>query len=481
MDNMAFVRGAAERKFSVISDLNRRIWQAAEGGYEEKESCRAIVEALRQERFQVTEGAGGIPTAIEATFGSGRPVIGILGEYDALPGLSQQAGVAEPCPVPGKTWGHGCGHCALGAGAVGAAIIVKEWLEATGTTGTVKFFGCPAEENGFGKGFMAREGCFSGLDAVFSWHPAARNMPFAWRMLANYKVRFDFTGRSAHAANCPEQGRSALDACELMNVGANYLREHITTQARLHYAYLDCGGEAPNVVQAHASLLYVVRAPKLSDCTDILERLKKIAQGAALMTETSVSCTVLGGMSDMIPNPTLSALLSDCLVKLGGPDFGEEDFAVARRYLDILSPEQRARVIAEGAKLNGVSEEEFARHPLHTGTIPFMPGMLKRVVPGSTDVGDVSYQVPTAQINTAAALIGTDAHTWQYTGQVGTGLGDRSAQAAARAIALACAAVYEDPSVAAKAKEELLEETGGQYNCPIPAELSYTDLIASQN
>ena len=189
------------------------------------------------------------------------------------------------------------------------------------------------------------------------------------------------------------------------------------------------------MVQAHASLLYVVRAPKLSDC----------------------------------------------LVKLGGPDFGEEDFAVARRYLDILSPEQRARVIAEGAKLNGVSEEEFARHPLHTGTIPFMPGMLKRVVPGSTDVGDVSYQVPTAQINTAAALIGTDAHTWQYTGQVGTGLGDRSAQAAARAIALACAAVYEDPSIAAKAKEELLEETGGQYNCPIPAELSYTDLIASQN
>lgn len=476
MDTLEFIRQAACQKEPLIAQVNRSVWQSAEFGYEEAESSAAIAQVLRSEGFEVSLGAGGLPTAIEATYGQGGPVIGFLGEYDALPNLSQEAGVAEPRPIPGKACGHGCGHSALGAGAVGAALIAKEWLAATGTSGTVKFFGCPAEETGFGKAFMVKAGCFKGLDAALTWHPMDMNAAVPMRMVAYYKVRFDFKGRTAHAGACPEQGRSALDACELMNVGVNYLREHIISQARVHYAYLDCGGDAPNVVQEHGSLLYFVRAPKLADSAAILERIKKIAQGAALMTETEVKITVLGGMSDVVPNPTLAKLVSDCFAQAGGPDFGEEEYAIARRYLAALAPEQRAAVLAQGAKLNGVTEEEFARRPLNTAVLPFQPQMMNLVATGSSDVGDVSYQVPTAQLSAATAIPGTGAHTWQFTGQVGSSIGDKGSVAAARALALACARLYEQPALLAAAKEELLAETGGRYQSPIPDDIRYTDV-----
>lgn len=476
MDTLHFIREAAAQKAPLITQVNRAVWQSAEFGYEEAESSAHIAQTLRDEGFSVQMGAGGLPTAIEASYGAGGPVIGILGEYDALPNLSQEAGVAEARPIPGKRCGHGCGHSALGAGAVGAAVLVKEWLAASGVPGTVKFFGCPAEETGFGKAFMAKAGCFSGLDAALTWHPADMNAAVAMRMVAYYKVRFDFKGRTAHAGACPEQGRSALDACELMNVGVNYLREHIISQARVHYAYLDCGGDAPNVVQEHGSLLYFVRAPKLADSAAILERIKKIARGAALMTETEVKITVLGGMSDVVPNPTLAKLLSDCFVQAGGPDFGEEEYAIARRYLDALDAQKRAAVLAQGAKLNGLSQEEFARRPLNTVVLPFQPEMMKIVATGSSDVGDVSYLVPTAQLGAATVIPGTGAHTWQFTGQVGTGIGDKGSVAAARAIALAAARLYEQPELLKTAKEELLAETGGQYTSPIPDGISHTDV-----
>ncbi|WP_418454317.1 amidohydrolase [Allofournierella sp.] len=476
MDTLQFIRQTAAEKAALISQVNRGVWQSAEFGYSETESSALIAQVLRGEGFAVQTGTGGLPTALEATWGQGAPVIGILGEYDALPNLSQEAGVAEPRPIPGQKCGHGCGHSALGAGAVGAALILKEWLQATGTAGTVKFFGCPAEETGFGKAFMAKAGCFAGLDAALTWHPMDMNAAMAVRTVAYYKVRFDFKGRTAHAGACPEQGRSALDACELMNVGVNYLREHIISQARVHYAYLDCGGDAPNVVQERASLLYFVRAPKLTDSAAILERIKKIAQGAALMTETEVTATVLGGLSDTVPNPTLSKLLSDSFTALGGPDFGEEEYAIARRYLAALAPEARAAVLAQGAKLNGVTEDEFALRPLNTAVIPFQPQMMAVVTTGSSDVGDVSYLVPTAQLTAATAIPGTGPHTWQFTGQVGTSIGDKGSQAAARAIALAAARLFEQPALLETAKQELLAETGGRYQSPIPSGISYTDV-----
>lgn len=349
----------------------------AEYGFEVYNSAAYLEELLEKEGFTVERGIGGMKTAFVGTCGSGKPVIGILAEYDALPNMSQKAGETKPCPIEGKKYGHACGHSALAAGTVGAAIIAKEYLKETGKTGTVKIFGCPAEETGFGKSFMVKRGCFEGLDMCFTWHPIDRTTLWG-RTLAYYKVRFDFKGITAHAGGAPELGRSALDACELMNVGVNYLREHIISTARVHYAYLDAGGEAPNIVQDHASLLYFIRAPKMSDCDAILARIKKIAQGAALMTETDVNIKVFGGLYDNFTNPTASCILSDAFVAEGGPDFTEEEFAIARKFLDILSPQAREAAIKEGAKAEGISEEEFAKRPLITRVEPVNDRVMER-------------------------------------------------------------------------------------------------------
>ena len=468
MEKKQTICNIATQKEDVIAGINQAVWNYAEYGYQEEKSAAKIVETLRKEGFEVEEGIAEIPTAFVGRFGSGKPVIGILAEYDALPELSQRAGVASPCPIEGKKFGHGCGHSALGAGAAGAAIIVKEYLKNHQMSGTVELYGCPAEETGFGKAFMVKAGCFDHLDMAFSWHPMDKNSVWGTRAVAYYKVRFNFKGLTAHAGGAPHLGRSALDACELMNVGVNYLREHIITDARVHYAYLDCGGEAPNIVQDHASLLYFVRAPRLAQSAEILERIKKIAQGAALMTETSVEIKVLGGLSDNIPNNTASKLLSDAYQETGAPDFGEEEFIIARKFLDAMSPEQRERVIKKGAKDNGVTEEEFAAHPLNTSIVPYTPAMRNILMTGSTDVGDVSYRVPTGQITAATGVPETGAHTWQMTAQVGSSIGDKASVAAARAIALACVKVYENPSLTEIAKQELLDETGGEYLSPIP-------------
>lgn len=468
MDERQIIRAMAAEKEDMIAGINRAVWDYAEYGYQETKSAAKIQEVLRGEGFGVEAGIAGIPTAFVGRYGSGKPVIGILAEYDALPALSQKAGTAEPCPLEGERYGHGCGHSALGAGSVGAAILVKEYLKTHHMSGTVELYGCPAEETGFGKAFMVREHCFDHLDMAFSWHPMDINSSMSMRTIAYYKVRFDFKGKSSHAGAAPELGRSALDACELMNVGVNYLREHIISDARVHYAYLGCGGEAPNIVQDHASLLYFVRAPKLVQSGEILERIKKIARGAALMTETEVEIKVLGGISDSIPNPTASQILSDAFEEMGAPDFGEEEYVIARRFLAAMPDEQRRRVVANGAKQHGMTEEEFASRPLNTVIWPYTQEMRNRLMTGSSDVGDVSYRVPTAQLTAAAGIPGTGAHTWQMTAQVGSSIGDKASVAAARAIALACVNVYKEPSLVDTAKQELLDETGGAYLSPLP-------------
>lgn len=457
----------AEKKAEEIAGIQHSIFDLAEYGFEVYKSAAYLEELLEKEGFTVERGIGGMETAFVGTYGSGKPVIGILAEYDALPNMSQKAGETKPCPIEGKKYGHACGHSALAAGTVGAAIIAKEYLKETGKTGTVKIFGCPAEETGFGKSFMVKRGCFEGLDMCFTWHPMDHTTLWG-RTLAYYKVRFDFKGITAHAGGAPELGRSALDACELMNVGVNYLREHIISTARVHYAYLDAGGEAPNIVQDHASLLYFIRAPKMSDCDAILARVKKIAQGAALMTETDVNIKVFGGLHDNLPNPTASRILSDAFVAEGGPDFTEEDFAIARKFLDLLSPEAREAAIKTGAKADGISEEEFAKRPLITSVEAVDDRVMERQYTASTDVGDVSYIVPTTQYSATTSIPGTGLHTWQFAAQVGTSIGDKGSIAVARAIARACAEVWENPEVVKKAKEELLEATGGEYVSPIP-------------
>ncbi len=457
----------AEDKSAIIADMNQSLWGYAEYGYQEFKSAKKLTDVLRAEGFEVETGIAGIETAFVGTYGSGSPVIGILAEYDALPNLSQEAGKTDRRPIEGQKYGHGCGHCALGSGAVGAALIVKEYLQETGKQGTIKIFGCPAEETGFGKCFMVREHCFDGLDICFSWHPMDTTRCFT-RSAAYYKVRFDFKGKAAHAGRAPEDGRSALDACELMNVGVNYLREHVISTARMHYAYLDCGGDAPNVVQETASLLYFVRSPRLKICQDILERVKKVARGAAMMTETEVDIKVLGGMSDYIPNPTASQLLSDAFVEQGGPDFGEAEFAIAREFLAAMSDEDREKALEAGSRVNGISKEEFAARPMNTTVLPFCEKDRETMSTGSTDVGDVSYNIPTGQYRVAIGVPGITTHTWPFTAIVGTSIGDKASQAVARGIARACTMVYEDPSVTEKAKQELLDETKGEYLSPLP-------------
>ena len=356
----------------------------------------------------------------------------------------------------------------------------KQMAEVTnldGKTGTLAFFGCPAEEQGFGKGFMAKARCFDGVDMMFTWHPADQNVPMGTRMVANYKVRFDFTGISAHAGAAPEKGRSALDACELMNVGVNYMREHVISDARIHYAYLDNGGEAPNVVQDHASLLYFMRAPKLAQSSEILARIKKIAQGAALMTETEIRVRVLGGLSDVIPNPTAFQVLSDAYVEMGGPEFDEEDYAIARKFLAIFPEDDKKAMAQKMAALHKMTPEEFEKRPLNSVVVPYSPLMRQKVLTASSDVGDVSYLVPTAQLTASAAIPGTGHHTWQYTAQVGTSIGGKACLAAAKAIGLACTRIFNDPALADQAKKELLEETGGVYVSPIPDDLTYVDAM----
>ncbi|MBT9779227.1 amidohydrolase [Clostridium sp. MCC353] len=467
MNSKEVICDAVKRKADMIAGINQAVWDYAEFGYQEVKSAEKIVQVLEEEGFQVETGIAGIETAFVGSYGSGKPVIAVLAEYDALPDLSQKAGCAVKSPVPGKTYGHGCGHSALGAGAVGAAIAAKEYLKANHAAGTVKLFGCPAEEMGFGKAFMVREGCFDGVDLAFTWHPSDCNGISAYKSVAYYKVRFRFKGVTAHAGGAPHLGRSALDACELMNVGVNYLREHIITDARVHYAYLDCGGDAPNIVQDHAALLYFVRAPKLIQCGEILERIKKIAQGAALMTETEVEIKVLGGLSDTVPNEEASKVLSEAYCEVGGPEFSEKEFAVARDFLAILTEQDKKRILKAGAEAVGITEEEFAERPLYTNVIPFRPEMMNTLATISTDVGDVSYQVPTGQISAAIGIPGTGLHTWQATAQVGSSIGDQASLAVARVIGLACAKVFEHPEVVERAKEELKKATGGEYLSPI--------------
>ena len=452
----------------VIEGILRDIWNYAEGGYREFRSSERLITVLRDEGFRVTTGIAGIPTAFVAEYGSGSPVIGITAEYDALPGMSQEAACPERKPIPDRDHGHGCGHCALSAGSVGGAIAAKRWLSETGREGTVKLFGTPAEESGFGKVFMAREGVFDGIDAVFTWHPGDVNSVSSFRMNANFKVRFDFRGVPAHAAAAPDKGRSALDACELMNVGVNYLREHVPSTVRMHYAYLDAGGEAPNVVQEKASLLYVIRAPKLATASEVEKRVENVARGAALMTGTEVNIRILGGMSDVIPNPTLSEVLTECFEGSGGPDWDEEDFALARKYVAGLGEEERRQLIENGAKANGMSEEEFSERPLNSYVRGYDPLRRSYVVAASSDVGDLSYIAPVGQFNAAVGIPGTGVHTWQMTSQVGSSIGIKGAVFAARMIAEACARVWCDPSAAEKAKAELTEETGGVYVSPLP-------------
>lgn len=451
------------RKDGFIA-ASRYIWEQAELFFREEKSAAYLVDALKKEGFTLREKVGGIDTAFIAEYGQGKPIIGILGEYDALPSLSQKAAQPSHEPLVQGAPGHGCGHNALGAGSLAAAVAVKDYMAAHGLAGTVRFYGCPAEEAGWAKMFLARDGLFDDLDAAVTWHPQHFNTIQGLSSLANICAYFRFTGKTAHAAVSPHLGRSALDACELMSVGVNYLREHIVPGARMHYAYQDVGGDAPNVVQDHACVKYFIRAPKIVEAKDITERVKDIARGAALMTGTAVEISVTAGMCDFVPNDVLGRVFDKALFDVGPPRFDDADRELARKFRATSNPEDIAMALRLVAEVYP-DASRFADAPLVEEIAPY-----KRVVSegmGSTDVGDVSYAAPTVQLNVACFANGSPIHSWQVTGQSGSSIADKGLLCAAEAMALGTIRLMEEPGLLGEARQEYVKATGGKYISPV--------------
>ena len=458
------IKQLVEEKKERYIALSDAVWAVPELGLKEYESCKLLVRALKEEGFAVEENVDDIPTAFIATYGTGRPVIGLLAEFDALPGLSQEAALPEHRPLVEGGPGHGCGHNALGAGVVAAAVAVKDYLKEYPMAGTVKVFGCPGEEAGWSKMFLARDGFFSDVDACFTWHPGNCNSVQGYSSNANICVYFTFHGRSAHAAAAPHLGRSAVDACELMNVGVNYLREHVPTEVRMHYAYQNAGEKAPNVVHALACLKYYIRAPKMATAVEVLERVKDVARGAALMTGTTCDIDVTAGMSDFMANDTISKLFEEAFTLAGPPQFDEEDERLAKAFWDQLTPSERNAGMMR-INLSYPDGGKYRDIVLVKDIGPYF--RIDKYVPGSTDVGDVSYVTPTGQLWVTCYANGTPGHSWQVTAQCGSSITHKAVVCAAKAMALATVLSFERPEEVNAARRELAERTGGVYVCPV--------------
>lgn len=451
--------------FTGVSDA---VWAKPELSLKEFESAKLYCDTLRKYGFEVTEGLAGVATAFCGRYGSGRPVIGILGEFDALSGLSQAAGCSEHKPLVEGAPGHGCGHNMLGAGALGAAFAVKDYLEKSGKPGTVIFYGCPGEEGGAGKAFMAREGLWKELDCALTWHPSDVNEVVTGTNNSSIQVLYKFHGVSAHAAGDPENGRSALDAVELMNTGVQYLREHMTSDCRVHYAIIDAGGVSPNVVQSEASVLYMVRANKVRDSVKLLARVDKIAQGAALMTETSFDRQFIDGTAELVPNYTLEELLYRIFNEVGLPEYSAEEKTLAealRKTYDVTT----APGIAAGFDADIAADVAERTNGLSDALCGFiMPEYHSTgFVAGSTDVGDVSWQTPAAQVHCVTFPFGAAGHSWQNVSCGGTSLGHKGLINAAKIIACAAIELMNDPETLQKARDEFARRTKSGYVCPI--------------
>ncbi len=429
-----------ETKKVSYTRISDSIWEYAETAYQEIKSADLLSRELEENGFSVTRGIADIPTAFKAVYGNGAPRIAILGEYDALPGLSQKAGLARQEPDPQRETGHGCGHHLLGTAGVAAAIAVKNLLAQLERSGTIEFYGCPAEEGGSGKAFMAKAGCFDGIDAALTWHPYPMTGVMNVTMLANCKATYTFKGTASHAALTPHLGRSALDGAELMNVGANFLREHIIPEARLHYAFSDAGGAAPNVVPALAKVVYMVRAPRLEQVEEIYTRLNLVAQGAATMTQTEVEITLDKTCANLIPNTALEQVLYEQMCEIEPPEPEERHLSFAGEIAATLSKPPAGDVLAYRV-------------------VPFNGTHM--AVPASTDVGDVSWNVPTAQLCVSCYAAGTPEHSWQLVAQGKSEWAHSGMIYAAKVLAASAVQLMDAPLILNAAKEELEQNLQG--------------------
>lgn len=439
---------AIQAKLIEVSDY---LWDNPETAFSETKSAAYICKVLREEGFEIKENLADISTAFSGTYGKGKPVIAFLGEYDALSGLKQTAFSLEKDENVTSP-GHGCGHNLLGAGTLGAAITLKRYLEESGKEGTVIYFGCPGEEGGSGKAFMARDGVFDSVDVAFTWHPDLENKVNTRTSLANCQILYKFDGVSSHASTNPHLGRSALDAVELMNVGVNFLREHMPPTARVHYAITNSGGFSPNVVQGHAEVLYLIRSANIDDLKELRERVDDIAKGAALMTGTSVNIEFIKACSNTLPIHSLLEVLYKKLHEVGAPVPTKEEEEYAAEF---------------ARKALSMYKNADPDYPIHYKIIPYDGQTIQSM--GSTDVGDTSWVCPTAQILTATHPYGTPGHSWQKTSFGKTSTAHKGMLYTAKVLSAAAIEVLNDPELLARAKAEHKQRIAPNgYTCPIP-------------
>lgn len=452
----------------LLCDLSDRIWEYAELSMEEIKSADAYIRVLTEQGFDVESHIANIPTAFSGKYGSGKPVIGILGEFDALSGLSQMPCVAEISPRQLGGNGHGCGHNLLGAASLGAAIAIKEALQTGKLTGTVIFYGCPGEEGCAGKTFMARDGMFRDLDAALCWHPGDVNEVTTGSCAACLQFEYSFQGISSHAAGDPENGRSALDAAELMNVGVQFLREHMEKNASVHYAYSDAGGLSPNVVQPTAKLIYMIRASTVRKAKALLERVHRIAQGAAMMTETEVTWRQIDGTANTLSNRQMEQVLYQNMQSAPLPEYTPEEWAFAEKLKSTftassLPGQQTADDPVLAAKIR--TQTENGSRALNDFLIPYTPS--NAFNPGSTDVGDVSWLTPTAQFSAVTWVSGSPGHSWQNVSIGKSGIAHKGMLYAAKVMAGSAADMMEDSALMKKVRDEFALTASEGYDCPI--------------
>ncbi len=452
-------------EFTAISDA---IWDKPELGYKEFFASKIQSDFMKAQGFKVTKDVAGMNTALIAEWGQGKPILGFAGEFDALPGLSQK-NQATFDPIEEGAPGHGCGHNLLGVGCMAAAVALKEWLEATGTPGTVRYYGCPAEEGGAGKTFMARDGLFDDLDLAFNYHPMSLNMAGKGSCVGVNHIRFAFHGKTAHAGGTPWEGRSALDAVELMNVGVNYLREHVTKDVRMHYVITN-GGKAPNIVPDEAEVWYYVRAHDPKNLTEVTDRVRDVAKGAALMTSTQMEEIFESATSSTLPNVYLADLHTAEMQKLGPITYTQEELDYATKINEALEYDPNSmRKRIEGMQIS----KEFKEQALPLVALPVIGVPLPswnegEISGGSTDVGDLSRVVPCCELTTTCWAIGVPGHSWAVTATGKHSIGHKGMLYAAKTMASVAIECIQHPEHIEKAWEEFHQKQPEGYTCPIP-------------
>ena len=432
-----------DQSFELYDAMQKTIWKNGELGFLETKSSAILQDHLQEEGFKIEKGVAGMPTAFVATYGSGYPVIGILAEFDALPGVSQDT-VPYRKPIEEEGNGHACGHNVFGTGSAAGAVAIKRWLAAGKHQGTIKVFGTPAEEGGGGKVYLVRDGFFKDVDVVLDWHPGARNsVDVANGFTAAQMIDYSFKGKAAHAAASPDKGRSALDAVEAMDNMVNMMREHVHYASRIHYVITD-GGKAPNVVPEDAAVSYYIRHPNRKVLKDLVAWVDQIAEAAAMGTQTSMQRKIIAGFYEKLPNRTLAELVQKNLETVGGVHYNERERAFAEGIVKELG--LQSSVLQRAEKVQPLAQER----KLKTGG-------------GSTDVGDVSWNVPTITFGTAAFIPGSPGHSWQNVASGGTTIGTKALINAAKVFVHTAIDLYTDPSIIEKATEEFESRRGADF------------------